>query len=823
MVTLFQDVRYGARMLAKRPGFTLVAVVALALGIGANTAIFSVVNSVLLRPLPYPESERLVQLAVANASTGARGGALAYLDFLDWQREARTFEAMAAYTGGSGALTGDGSAPEQLAGVATTPDLFKVLGVSPVIGRTFTAEEAARASRPEKAGEEGEQEEQAAPVIVISHGLWQRRFGGDPSVVGKTVTFNNKAVEIIGVMPEGFRYPLDYDNVEFWGPFNASNPYAQHRGASFLEAVGKLKPGVSVEQGAADLFAVSERLAEEHAQTNRTRRADVRSLHETLVGDIRPALLVLLAAVGCVLLIACANVANLLLARAAARQKEFAIRTALGASRWRIARQLLTESVLLSLAAGAVGLLFTMWGVDLLMAVAPDDVPRLGSASADARVLLFTLGVSLLTGLAFGLAPALQATRTDLSEPLKEGERGSTAGRGRLHGALVVAEVALSLILLVGAGLLVKSFQRLTSVNPGFNPDGVLTATMTLSGNRYKERAEQREAFRRAFERAAAAPGVEAVGGIYPLPLSGNDINTNFTIDNRSFEDREHVYRGERKVISHDFLRAMRVPIVRGRGFTERDDASAPPVFIINETLARKYFSGEEAIGRLMSMRDIEGVSTGEIVGVVADVKYEGLGAEAEPAYYVPYLQKTYDELALVVRAREGLEPASLAPVLRAAVLEADKDQPLSEVRTMRALLSNSVARERFQVLLLGVFASVALVLSAVGLFGVLSYSVTQRRHEIGIRMALGAQARDIFRLVVGRGMGLTLVGLGLGLVGSLLLTRLMTGLLFGVSATDPVTFAAVTALLALVAFFACYLPARRAMRVDPMTALRHE
>ncbi|HYN85042.1 MAG TPA: ABC transporter permease [Pyrinomonadaceae bacterium] len=821
MGTLLQDVRYGARMLAKRPGFTLVAVVALALGIGANTAIFSVVNSVLLRPLPYPDSERIVQLAVANPTTGARGGAVAYLDFVDWQARARSFEAMAAYTGGSGALTGDGGPPEQLAGVATTPDLFRVLGVSPALGRTFTAEEAARASRTEKEREESNDE--AAPVMVISHGLWQRRFGRDPAVVGRVVNFNNKAVEIIGVMPEGFGYPLNYDNVEFWAPFDTSNAYAQHRGASFLEAVGRLRPGVTVEQGAADLFAVTEHLAAEHAQTNRARRADVRSLHERLVGDIKPALLVLLAAVGCVLLIACANVANLLLARAAARQKEFAIRTALGASRWRIARQLLTESILLSLAAGAVGLLFTMWGVDLLMAVAPEDAVRLGASGADARVLLFTLGVSVLTGVAFGLAPARQASRTDLSEPLKEGERGSTAGRHRLHGALVVAEVALSLVLLVGAGLLIKSFQRLTAVNPGFDAEGVLTATMTLSNNRYAERPAQREAFRRAFERAAAAPGVEAVGGVYPLPLSGNDINTNFTIDNRSFEEREHVYRGERKVINHDFLRAMRVPVVRGRGFTERDDASAPPVFIVNETLARRHFPGQDPVGRLLSMRDIEGVSTGEIVGVVADVKYEGLGEEVEPAYYVPYLQKTYDELSLVVRAREGFDAAALAPALRAAVLEADKDQPLSEVRTMKALLSRSVARERFQVLLLGVFAGVALVLSAVGLFGVLSYSVTQRTHEIGIRMALGARGRDIFRLVVGRGMGLTLVGLALGLAGSFALTRLMAGLLYGVSATDPATFAAVTALLAAVAFFACYLPARRAMRVDPMTALRHE
>ncbi|HEX7177085.1 MAG TPA: ABC transporter permease [Pyrinomonadaceae bacterium] len=827
MKNLWQDVRYGARVLWKRPGFTAVAVLALALGIGANTAIFSVVNSVLLRPLPYPQPERLVRVTVANVQRGTRDNPAAYLDFADWQQQTNSFEALAAYSSGSASLTGDGSAPEQLNGVVTTPDMFKVMGVSPALGRTFTAEEAARiAARGEKKeGAEGQGSGAAAApqVVVIGHGLWQRRFGGDPSIVGRDVMLDNAPSTVVGVMPEGFRYPLDYDEVEFWAPLDTSNEFMRHRGASFLDVVARLKSGVSQEQASAELAAVSERLAADYPNTNRTRRAETQSLHERLVGDIRPALLVLLGAVGCVLLIACANVANLLLVRAASRQKEFAVRTALGASRWRIMRQLLTESFLLSLAGGVAGLLFALWGVDLLLAVVPADIPRMGGISTDARVLVFTLGATLATGLVFGLAPALQASKTSLNESLKEGERGSTASRNRLRGGLIVAEVALSLVLLAGAGLLVKSFWKLTAVNPGFNPEGVLTATMTLSDNKYEEDDQQREAYRRALERVAAMPGIDSAGLISPLPMSGNSIGTNFTVNNNTFDAPENVYRGERKAVSADALRTLGIPVVRGRAFTERDGEGAPRVFLVSEELARKCFPDGDALGRQMSMRDLGGISTGEIVGIVTDVKYEGLDAETPPAYYVSYLQTPSNGLSVVVRARAGTDAAALAPTLRAAVLEADKDQPLAEVRTMSAMLANSLARERFQMLLLSIFAGTALLLAAVGLFGVMSYTVAQRTHEIGIRMALGAQTRDVMRLIIGRGMALTLAGVGVGLVGAFALTRLMSGLLYGVSAHDPATFALVTALLVIVAFLSCYLPARRATKVDPMVALRYE
>jgi putative ABC transport system permease protein len=824
MGTFWQDVRYGARMLWKRPGFTAVGVLALALGVGANTAIFSVVNGVLLKPLPFPGAERVVSVTTGNVERGTRGHPAAYPDFVDWQAQTSSFEAMAAYSGASAALTGDGGPPEQIGGLATTPDMFKAVGVAPARGSVFTAEEAQRVSRAGEGGE-GEDGQRAAQVVVISHGLWQRRFGSDPGVVGRSVMLDNAPATILGVMPEGFRFPLDFDAVDFWVPLDTENPYMKHRGASFLGVVARLREGVTTEQAQADISAVAARMRETYPDSNRTRGAFVASMHETLVGDVRPALLVLLTAVGFVLLIACANVANLTLARATSRSREFAVRTALGAGRWRIVRQLLTESLLLALAGGAAGLLLTLWGTDLLVAAVPQDIPRMGAVETDLTVLAFTLGVSVLTGLLFGLAPAIQASRADLSEALKEGGRAGTdgAGRGRLRSALVVSEVALSLVLLAGAGLLIKSFWHLREVNPGFNPEGVLTASMILSDNKYETDEQQGQFIDRALERLRAVPGVESVGLISPLPMTGDNINTNFTIDNRSFEQTENVHRGERKIISPDLLRALGVPVLRGRSFTERDAAGAPTVFIVNETLARRFFPGQEAVGRVLSARDLGGIKTGEIVGVVADVKIERVSEEPTPAYYMSSLQKSNAEVSVVARARPGLDPASLAPGLRAAVQEVDPDQPLGDVRTMKTLLADSMARERFSMTLLAVFAGVALVLAAVGIFGVMSYAVTQRTHEIGIRMALGAQGRDVLRLILRRGMALTLAGVCLGVAAALALTRLMGTMLYGVSASDPATFAGVTALLVAVALAACLIPARRATKVDPMEALRYE
>jgi putative ABC transport system permease protein len=859
MGTLWQDVRYGVRAMRRSPGLTVVAVVALALGVGANTAIFSVVNGVLLRPLPFPEPDRLVAVEAYSTLRPEDAGSVAYPDFVDWQRDTSGFESTAVYSSASAGLTGDGFDPEQIQGVATTPEFFRTVGVAPARGRAFTAEEAARlgkggdedeekpegdaqkaeknAQKAESGGqkaenktekaETGAQEEErgGAQVVVLSHGLWQRRFGGDPSILNKTIVMDGAAVQVVGVMPEGFRYPLDAEAVDFWVPFDANNEYAQHRGASFLTAFARLKPGVTVAQAQSEMDALAQRLGEAYPRTNATRRFRITSLHERLVGDVKPALLVLLGAVGFVLLIACANVANLLLARAASRSKEFAIRTALGASRARIVRQLLTESLLLSLAGGVAGLLLALWGVDLLMAVVPADIPRIATVETDGRVLAFTFGVSLLTGVLFGLAPAFQASRADVGESLKDSVKGAGGGglRSRVRGALVVVEVALSLVLLVGAGLLIRSFESLRAVNPGFDPEGVLTATLTPSDNKYPEEEQQTELFRRAVERASQMPGVEAAGAVFPLPLSGNNIGTNFTIDNASFDSPDDVHSAEMKIISPDFPRAMGVSLVAGRAFTEHDTGDAPPVFVVSETLARKFFGTQTPVGRTMSVRDISGVHTGEIVGVIRDVKYQTLSAASEPAYYVPYTQTSVGEVSLITRARKGVDPAALAPGLRAAVREVDTDQPLADVRPMTALMSDSVSRQRFQMLLLGVFAAAALVLASVGLFGVMSYMVTQRTHEIGVRMALGARAADVLRLIIGRGMLLTLLGVAVGLAGAFALTRLMSDLLYGVSALDPATFVGVTAVVVAVAFLSCFIPARRATKVDPMVALRYE
>ncbi|MDT5296557.1 MAG: hypothetical protein QOJ76_3437 [Acidobacteriota bacterium] len=820
MRTLLKDVRYAARVLLKSKGFTAVAVLALSLGIGANTAIFSVVNSVLLRALPYGDSERIVSLYTGNSTIAAPNGPLSYPDLLDYRDRSRTLEYVAGYQRvGTVMSVGAGDEPERVRGTEVMADIFPLLGVRAARGRVFTREE---------------DKESGPSVIVISDGLWRRRFGADPSVVGREVGLGlaGRVVTVLGVMPPGFKFPPNStDAIDYYIPFVPqnlrSNADAMHnRGSIFIDTVAKLREGVSPEQAAAELGTIAEGLEAQHPETNTKRRARIVALQEDLVGQVRPALLIMLGAVGLVLLIACANVANLLLARAASRSREMAIRTALGATRGRVIRQLLTESMLLSLAAGAAGLLMAVWGVDLIVKLSPANIPRLAETVVEARVFLFTLAVSVLTGIAFGLAPALQASKTDLAESLKEGGRGGTegAGRRRLRSLLVVSEVALSLVLLVGAGLLIKSFRQLLSTDPGYSPERVLALTVALNTKKFTDEESRAAFFRAAVERIDGLPGVEAAGVTRLLPLGNSDIFTTFDIGGRPPAAPGSRYNGRNYIVSPEYFRVMSIPLRRGRVFADSDAKDAPPVVIVNEALARKYLPGEDPLGRQLVFDgpDDKPLPPREIVGVVGNVRFEGLNGDVIPEFYVPFQQSPVSAMEVVVRSK-GPDAAALTPSVRAALKGVDSNMLIWETRTMDELVGRSVAPQRFNVALLGLFAALALVLASVGIYGVMSYTVTQRTHEIGIRMALGARGSDVLRMVVRQGMWLTLLGLGFGLAGALALTRLMSSLLYGVSATDPPVFVAVSMLLAAVALISCLIPARRATKVDPMVALRYE
>jgi putative ABC transport system permease protein len=807
METLLKDIRYGLRMIGRSPGFTIIAVVALALGIGANTAIFSVVNSVLLRSLPYEQQEQLVYVWGTHVKRGSSRTPASYPDFADFRDQNQVFEHMAAYTQSVAILTGQ-DAPEQLSGVAASGDLFAVLRARAERGRVLTPED----ERPN-----------SARVAVISYGLWQRRFAASPQLVGQQIMLDGVSRTVVGIMPRDFAFPLEARKTEYWLPIDPTAEFNKERGAHYLGVLARLKPGVRMQQAQTEMATIASRLEQQYPDRNSGRGVTLISMYEQVVGDIRPALLILLGAVGFVLLIACANVANLLLARAASRQKEIAIRSALGANRARIVRQLLTESVLLSVIGGLLGLLLALWGMDLLLAVMPADLPRVKEIGLDSRVLSFTLLVSLLTGLFFGLAPALQASRQDLNESLKEGGRGSSEGirRNRLRSLLVVSQVALSLVLLTGAGLLIRSFKQLHELNPGFDPQRVLTAGIALPDAKYHEDPRIAAFFQQALQHASTVPGLEAVGAVSPLPLSGEIAQNILTV-----EGRPPVSPGERnitnsRVISADYFKAMGIPLIKGRVLTERDTKDAPRVVVINETLARKYFPGEEPLGKRINVT-IADDNIAEIVGVVGDVKHLTLDKESGPEAYFSYQQIPSQSMTLVARSKSD-NPSALAAGLRQAVEQVDSDQPLSDVRTMEQLLADSLARRRFNMLLLGLFSAVALLLAGVGIFGVMNYSVTQRTHEIGIRMALGAQGGDILKMVLGQGMMLTLIGVAIGLGAAFWLTRFMSGLLYGVTATDPLTFMAVALVLSLVALLAIIIPARRATKVDPMVALRYE
>ncbi|HYY98056.1 MAG TPA: ABC transporter permease [Pyrinomonadaceae bacterium] len=809
--TLMQDVKFGARTMRKNLGFTVVAVMTLALGIGANTAIFSVVNSVLLRPLPYPNAERIAAIQELNEK-GTRVQVTA-ANFLDWRKQNTVFERLAAVLARPSNLAW-GEEAERISLAMTSAEFFEVFGVQPERGRFFQPED-------ERAGH--------APIVVISHALWQRRFGGDPSAVGKALTLDGQAYTVVGVAPAGFQYP---DKTEVWVPPFKDVPtpgpqidLERSRGFGFLSAVGLLKPGVSVERANDEMTAITARLRKQYPETNNNRFDRVESLRTNLVGESSAALLLLLGAVALVLLIACANVSNLLLARAASRGKEIAVRLALGATRLRLVRQLLVESVLLAFAGGAAGLLLGWWGVELMRGLLPSNFPRAQAIGFDLRVLAFTFVVSVGTGIVFGLAPALRATNPDVNESLKESARGSAGDgrRSRMRSLLVVTEVALSLVLLVGAGLLFRSFLRLQAVELGFRPERLLTFKIAPSGPSFDTDPKYSAFYREVAERMRSLPGVEAVGVINTLPLAKGPT-TAFQVEGRPPLTKDKWARVNYRSVSPEYFRAVGVPVLKGRAFDAHDDETARRVVIVNQSLARRDFPGEEAVGKR--------INTGatapdgqpawfEIVGVVADVRSLELSSEPEPEIYTSYLQDPFADMSYVLRT--SVEPDGLTPAVREAVRQVDRAQPVTGFKEMEQVVGEAAAQPRFNSLLLAVFAGLSLLLAAAGIYGVMSYGVTQRTREIGLRVALGAQSRDVLRMVVGQGMWLTLLGVGIGLAAAFGLTRVLRSLLFGVSETDPLTFATVALLLTFVALLACYVPARRAAKVDPMVALRYE
>lgn len=804
MGTILQDLRYGMRVLLQRPGFTAVAVLALALGIGANTAIFGVVNTVVLRPLPYPDPGRLMTVWDDNTRQGWPKDVTGYSTFTEWKAQSSLFESMAAYSYSSPNLTTEGD-PERVLGARVTPDFFRVFGVAPELGRGF------------QPGEDVEGNDQYA---VLSHGLWQRRFGGDRGILGQTLRLNDAPVTVVGVMPPLFQMP-DAET-EVWVPMRA--PTEPDRGNHYLNVVGRLKEGATLEQAEAQLDVVMQSLAKQYPDAYEGFGARIVSLHEHLVGDVRPSLLVLLGAVLAVLLIACANVANLLLARTAAREREIALRTALGAGRGRIVRQLLTESVLLAMAGGTLGLGLAIWGGDLLVRLAPGGVPRLEGLCVDLSVLAFTLALALLTGLVFGLAPALQMSRPNLTESLKEAKSVGAGVRGRrLRSLLVVAEIGLALVLLVGAGLLLQSFARLRDVQPGFNAERMLTFQVSLPRAKYPD-GPLLEAFpSQALERLRALPGVQSAAALHTLPLSGNYSSAGFSIEGRPAPPRTANIDAKYNPLSAGLFETMGIGLVRGRVFQPTDRSDAPPVVVINETMVSRYFPGEDPLGKRFKWgsADTKESPWREIVGIVQDTRQRSLEQEPAPEVFMPLEQEPARGLTFVVRSVG--DPQALAGALRAEILALDRSLPIYNLRTMEQVLSESMARRRFNLWLLGLFSGLALLLASLGIYGVMSYMVTQRTREIGIRMALGAKRRDVLRLVLGQGVVLVGVGIAAGLAAAAGLSYTLASLLYGVSRTDPATYVGVSGLLAAVALLACYLPARRAMRVDPMVALRYE
>jgi putative ABC transport system permease protein len=806
--TLLQDLRYAFRLLAKSPAFTGIAILTLALGIGANTAIFSVVNAVLLRPLAFRDPSRLVLVAEKNKYTTI---STSYENYMDWRDQSHSFESLEATRGFTITLTG-AAQPERLNARMMTAGLLPLLGVDAPLGRAFRADE-------DRAG--------GAPVVLLSYGLWQRRFGGSPDVIGKSMNLDSQPYTVVGVLPSGFELLQPADMFLPFTPWAKTLPDDRNWHPGII-VVGRLKPGVSREQARTEMVSITKRLEEQYPDYNTGTSADVIGLQEQIVQNVRPALLLLLGAVSFVLLIACVNVANLLLSRAAVRGREVAIRSSMGASRGRLVRQLLTESVLISLAGGVLGLLLAWASLGPLLKISADSVPRVFSVGLDRWVLVFTLGVSLVTGLVFGIVPALRTANSDLRETLNEGSRGSTTGPGqhRLRGSLVAMEIALAMLLLVGAGLLLRSFSRLQDVPPGFQPDHLFVADLPVSQTAYAK-PEQRYAFYdRLVERAKALPGVRVAGAATFLPVSGGGSLLHFNITGRPPRTPHDYIAAGYRAVSPNYLETLGVPLLQGRTISAADNEKSPSVVLINATMARTYFAGENPLGKRLQIGatpDPE-IPTMEIVGVVGDL-LQGLGLDPKAEMYLPYRQA--DQLLPIfqmsVVLRTAGDPLLQASALRSALAEIDPSQPLVKVRTMEDNMAATVAQPRFRTWLIGIFAGLALLLAAVGIYGVMSYSVTQRTNEIGIRVTLGAQSTDVFRIIVGEGLRLALAGVGLGLVAALALTRALQSFLFGIRASDPLTFACVAALLTLVALAASFFPARRATRVDPIVALRYE
>jgi putative ABC transport system permease protein len=802
--SVFQDVRYGLWMLRRSPGFTLAAVLTLSLGIGANTAIFSVINGVLLSQLPYPQPERLAMILPATE------GAANYPTFVDWRDRNQTFQGVAATKAGTFDLTGGGE-PEQIRAADVSANFFQVMGVNLAFGRGFTAEE-------EQLGNQR--------VVVLGHSLWQRRFGGDPGILNQTISLSSVPHVVVGIMAPGFRFP---ENTDLWRPLAPNKEIRTGRGAFWLFVIGRLKPGVTQTAAQADLNLVAKQVADQLGLKDSAYSGygvTVAPLLEHTVGSIRKNLMILFGVVLLVLLIACANVANLLLARAAVRRREVAVRAALGAGRWRIIRQLLTENMLLAVLGGALGVLMAWWSLRLLLALSPADIPRLDNIHLNARSLWFTLALSLITGLGVGLAPALQATRLELNQALKEGWIGAAGSRRaqRVRGVFIVAEVALTLALLVGAGLLVRSFWRLQQVNLGFKADHLLTLRLDLLRSKYPG-WQAVSFYERLQERLAALPGVESVSATSDILLSEAPKSSTFVVENKP--PNEEQFELPFTAVQPNYFQTMGIKLLRGRAFTEQDTRDSQNVGIVNETFVNRYFPNEDPIGKRFTFGDTAGPDTQwiTIVGVVRDTRRQGLDKPVRIESWLPHAQGFEQQplLSMEVALRTTGDPLALSRAAREAVWSLDRNLPIPRIQTMEQVLSEKVALRRWNMLLLGLFALVALILAAVGIYGVMSYAVTQRTHEIGVRMALGARGADVLRMVVWRGMSLTLAGVALGLAAALALTRVMKNLLFEVGATDPATFALIALLLVGVALIASFIPARRATKVDPLQGLRHD
>ena len=811
--TLLQDIRYGVRMLAKHKAFTAVAVITLALGIGANTAIFSVVNELLLRPLPYRDAERIVMLWEVTPE-GRHQNSASRANFRAWRAQTSSYQYIAAFSYQRHNLTGNGE-PEELSVQFATPDLFKVLGVDPILGRTFLPED------------DGDGK---PPVAILSYALWQRRFGGQPGIVGQPITLNGVKYTVIGVMPSNFQFHMKQRSgtgrpAELWSILPMPvGPDANERGR-FLATVARLKDGATVEHANAELRTIAARLSDEFPEFNKNYSAEVLSLREQFFGNVRRPLWLMLGAVGFVLLIACANVANLLLSLATTREKEIAVRAALGARRGRIVRQLLTESILLALFGSALGLFFAWLGIKALIAISPRDLVSLQSVGLNVTVLVWTLGVSLLTGIIFGLAPAFHISRLNLNDSLKEGgksEAGQASGSRRLRNALVVSEIALAVVLLASAGLLIRSFIRLQQVDRGFQTDNILTMVVPLSDAKYREDPQVVGFFSQALEKVRQLPTVRSAGIVNFLPLYGGmGSATGFKILGQPKPPPGEGPSCDVRVVDSDYFPTMGIPLLRGRNFSSAELKESRHVILINEALARTYFSGTEPIGQRLDVVMFDTPQPAEIIGVVGNVRYDSLVDESPPAVYFPHPDLTYSFMTLVIRT-DG-EPTAIAPAVQREIRTLDPNQPVSDVRTMNQVMSEWVSRSRFNTLLLGLFAALATLLSAVGIFGVMNYSVALRTREIGLRLAVGAQPRQVLLLVLRQGLLLTIVGVALGLVAAFALTRLLSGLLFGIGAIDAATFTTISILLVMVSLLACYLPARRAMRIDPLRALRYE